>query len=121
MKNKLNKKGFTLVELLAVIVVLAIISVIAFTSISGVISNARKNAWASNLKMLEKSIKQRKALNELDGSTYTCDNASACTALYGGSAEDYNQFKVTASGYEISASATAGQFKGEAKTATGSF
>ena len=34
MKNRLNKKGFTLVELLAVVVILLAISVIAITSIS---------------------------------------------------------------------------------------
>ena len=37
------KKGFTLVEVLAVLVVLAIFSVITFPIVSNVISNSRKN------------------------------------------------------------------------------
>ena len=41
---KMNKKGFTLVELLAVIVILAIIALIATPIILGVIDNARKNS-----------------------------------------------------------------------------
>ena len=39
-----NKKGFTLVELLAVIVVLAIILLIASNNVFGQINKARKNA-----------------------------------------------------------------------------
>ena len=39
-----NKKGFTLVELLAVIVVLAIIIVIATISVNKQIKKSRKNA-----------------------------------------------------------------------------
>lgn len=41
MKNKLNKKGFTLVELLAVVVILLAISVIAITSISAAIERQK--------------------------------------------------------------------------------
>ena len=40
MKNILKKQGFTLVELLAVIVILAIILLIAVPSIMGVVNNA---------------------------------------------------------------------------------
>ncbi len=43
MKN--NKKGFTLVELLAVIVVLAIIMVIAIPSVMDSMNKARKNSF----------------------------------------------------------------------------
>lgn len=39
----MNKKGFTLTELLAVIVILAIITIVAAASISGVMGNAKKN------------------------------------------------------------------------------
>lgn len=41
---KFNKKGFTLVELLAVIVVLGIIALIGFTSVGGIISDSKKSA-----------------------------------------------------------------------------
>lgn len=45
---KLNKKGFTLVELLAVIVILAIIMLIATPSILNIIGEARKGAARSS-------------------------------------------------------------------------
>ena len=38
-----NNKGFTLVELLAVIVVLALLMVVATSSIGGALNNAKKN------------------------------------------------------------------------------
>ena len=57
---KRNTKGFTLVELLAVIVILAIIALIATPIILGVIEDARKGAARSSAlgyaDALEKSI-----------------------------------------------------------------
>jgi type IV pilus assembly protein PilA len=50
------KKGFTLVELLAVIVILAVILAIAIPGISSVISNASKSAFESDAKMVIKGI-----------------------------------------------------------------
>jgi len=38
-----NEKGFTLVELLAVIVILALIALIAYPNVAKIISNAKKN------------------------------------------------------------------------------
>lgn len=45
-----NKKGFTLVELLAVIVVLAIVMGIAAVAITNVLDDTRKNAFVSSAK-----------------------------------------------------------------------
>lgn len=45
-----NKKGFTLVELLAVIVVLGIVMGIAAVAITNVLDSTRKNAFVSNAK-----------------------------------------------------------------------
>ena len=45
MRKMKNKNGFTLVELLAVIVVLAIIMIIAIPSVLDVMSNARKTSF----------------------------------------------------------------------------
>lgn len=53
----MNKKGFTLVELLAVIVILAIILAIAVPTISGLINNSRQQAYQSSEKMLAKAAK----------------------------------------------------------------
>ena len=50
MKNLKNKKGFTLVELLAVIVVLAIVMGLAVVGITSVLENTRKSAFAADAK-----------------------------------------------------------------------
>ncbi|MDD2490335.1 MAG: prepilin-type N-terminal cleavage/methylation domain-containing protein, partial [Bacilli bacterium] len=52
----MKKKAFTLVELLAVIVILAIILAIAIPSISGIINNATKEAFLSDAKMVLKAV-----------------------------------------------------------------
>ena len=48
----MKKNGFTLVELLAVIVILAIILVIAVPKITDTIDNARKGSLESSVKMV---------------------------------------------------------------------
>jgi len=49
-----NEKGLTLVELLAVIVILAIVGTIAFVSIGKIIENSKKDAFASDaLRMID--------------------------------------------------------------------
>ena len=63
--KKINKKGFTLIELLAVIVILAVIMVIAVPQILDVISNSKKSAWDSNVKLIDEAI----TLNTSLGST----------------------------------------------------
>lgn len=53
MKNKIN--GFTLVELLAVIVILAIILLVAVPNVLGVIEEAREEAFIASAKMIIKT------------------------------------------------------------------
>src|SRR5690554_8074555 len=50
------KKGFTLVELLAVKVILAIVLAITIPTITGIIANAKKNAFASDANMILKGV-----------------------------------------------------------------
>jgi type IV pilus assembly protein PilA len=52
----MKNKGFTLVELLAVIVILAVILAIAIPSISNIMNTSTKNAFESDAKMLLKQI-----------------------------------------------------------------
>ncbi len=60
--KKLNKKGFTLVELLAVIVILALLMVVATSSIGGAMSNAKKNALKTEAqKMLTSAYQDMKS------------------------------------------------------------
>jgi len=54
-----NKKGFTLVELLAVIVILAIILAIAIPGISGIINSAKKGSFESDAKMIVTGIEYK--------------------------------------------------------------
>jgi prepilin-type N-terminal cleavage/methylation domain-containing protein len=60
----MKKNAFTLIELLAVIVVLTIILAIAVPSIIGVIKNSSKAAFQSDAKMLLKAIDYKKLENE---------------------------------------------------------
>ena len=55
--KKLNKKGFTLVELLAVIVVLAVIMVIATQTITGVIEKNTAKALLSSVDIAAKTAR----------------------------------------------------------------
>jgi len=66
LKNmKKDQRGLTLVELLAVVVILAIVAAIAFVLIGNVIDNSRKDAHISNAKQLISSAK----LYEANGGT----------------------------------------------------
>ena len=55
--QKRNKKGFTLVELVIVVAVLAIIAGIAIPTVHNVIDNANKAADTSNAQAIEMAIK----------------------------------------------------------------
>ena len=67
----MKKNGFTLVELLAVIVILAIILVIAVPKISDTIDNAKKGSMASSVKMIAAAAEREKMVQETLGSTFT--------------------------------------------------
>jgi prepilin-type N-terminal cleavage/methylation domain-containing protein len=78
----MKKKGFTLVELLAVIVILAIILAIAVPGISGLIDSARKNAFQDDVKMLIKAIDYKKLeSNNFDAASVTEDNLNSTLGL----------------------------------------
>jgi len=62
-----NKKGFTLVELLAVIVILAIILVIAVPKITKTIDETRNGAFISSAKLIAASAEKKNLENETLG------------------------------------------------------
>ena len=74
MKNKV--KGFTLVELLAVIVILAIILVIAVPKITDTIKNSKKASFESSAKTIAAQAEKKKMENEIldNTSPINCNN-----------------------------------------------
>ena len=52
------KKGFTLVELLVVIVILGLISLVVYPAVIGIISDMRNSAYESQTKIIVKAAKE---------------------------------------------------------------
>jgi len=75
---KKKEKGFTLVELLAVIVILAIILVIAVPKVMNIISDAKKGTLESTAKMIASQAEKQKVQNAILGKTeeITCDSVT---------------------------------------------
>ena len=74
----MKKNGFTLVELLAVIVILAIILVIAVPKITDTIDNARRGSYESSIKMVAAQAETQKTVADtLEGVTFDSGTAEA--------------------------------------------
>src|SRR5690625_2472633 len=67
MKRLKNERGLTLVELLAVIVILAIIGTIAFVMIGNIIENSKKDAHIANAQQLIAAAKLYDADQGIEG------------------------------------------------------
>lgn len=79
---KLTTLGFTLVELLAVIVILAIILAIAVPSISGMISGSTRGAFESDAKMVLKQLEYKKLEDDtFDETTITESNIKSLLGI----------------------------------------
>ena len=72
----MNKKGFTLVELLAVIVILAVILVIAVPKITDTIKNSKIASFESSAKTIAAQAEKKKMENEILDNTnpINCNN-----------------------------------------------
>ena len=71
-----NKKGFTLVELLAVIVILALIMSIAIISIGGVLNSARQSTFKETAVSIINGVRQQIIVaNELKAGDYVFTKA----------------------------------------------
>ena len=77
----MNKKGFTLVELLAVIVVLAIIILVAMPAVMSAMDKARKNSLTNEANEIAK-IAQTAYADEAMNSSVTGGNAYCYTLGY---------------------------------------
>ena len=86
------RRGFTLVELLAVIVILAVILVIAVPSIMSTITESRKGALASSAKLIASSVETAYISNQTLGiekdiecrdiSNYTDEDYAICSIKF---------------------------------------
>ena len=102
LKNKI-KNGFTLVELLAVIVILAIILVIAVPKVMSVIEDAKKKGLESSAQMIASQAEKAKVRNAMLGKTesITCKDITNINDVDYASCEitfDDNIAKVTITG-----------------------
>ena len=82
-----NKKGFTLVELLATIVILAILITTAVTVVLPIIERARKNAFITEAKEYMKAARSASVDNALENehdteATTSCFEISELTGEY---------------------------------------
>lgn len=76
--KKLNKKGFTLVELLAVIVILALLMVVATSTIGNTLTSSKFKALGTEAqKLYRKTVEDLTAINMGLGSTYTYGTESS--------------------------------------------
>ena len=83
--KKLNKKGFTLVELLAVIVVLALLMVVAASSIGSALDNSKKKALLTETQKLVTNISAEAQSLKLMGEVKKAD----IEKVYNGKDADY--------------------------------
>jgi len=74
-----NKKGFTLIELIAVIVILSLIALIVFPAVNSVIKDSKEKAYKEQISSIIKAAKQFSYENaevlpaEVDGATYNLE------------------------------------------------
>jgi prepilin-type N-terminal cleavage/methylation domain len=86
--NRLNKKGFTLVELLAILVILSIITLIAYPIIGNVINNSKSKLQKEQYNRIKSAAKNWATSNSIDETTGACIKISDLKS--GGYLEDAN-------------------------------
>ena len=78
---KMNKKGFTLVELLAVIVILAVVMLIAVTAVGPLMIRARKSALGTEGIGLVDQAKAAYQAEQLNSNSAIKSNSTVCFDL----------------------------------------
>lgn len=76
-KKKLNKKGFTLIELVVVIAILGILALVAIPRFTGMRANANESAVVSNLRNIQTATEVLAAQKNVDITTIDADSIEA--------------------------------------------
>lgn len=69
MKRKLNKKGFTLIELIVVIAIVAVLAVVGIPAIAGQVNKANKATAESNANLIARQAQAMITEDEVNGGT----------------------------------------------------
>ncbi len=77
----MNKKGFTLVELLAVIAILAILVIIALPNVIKLYNNAKKNTFLTEARTIYKEAKNKYIYENMNGNKLNYISSNTKTAL----------------------------------------
>lgn len=102
--KKNNKKGFTLVELVIVVAVMAILVAVAIPTVASITSKAQSSVDQTNCRTIESIIKLEAAEKSNDSNTYTitaADAAAACTKAKLGIEKD-NYYYIVSNGSVVS-------------------
>ncbi len=118
-----KRNGFTLVELLAVIVILAIILVIAVPQIMDVIEDARQGAFESSVKMVASAVENQYTLAETLSKEFPSTGDCTTADWTGLTGSDYGECKYTVNNkgeaYVTLKGATSGKFTAFAENGCG--
>lgn len=120
MKKIMNKKGFTLVELLAVIVILAVIILVAMNAVIPQMQKARKNAFITEAEQYLNAAKTYYTGEAIKGAVGdTCINITELTDSYiekAGGDEYKGKVTFTAAGDDFTIWISNGEFSITEKT-----
>ena len=117
-----NKNGFTLVELLAIIVILAVIMVIAVPQILDVVNGSKNSAWKDNVKLFESAIETNSQIFDPETGVAKASVPALCTtpatvSTLAESSDTTVSCEVDGSDYEFTLTGS-GQFDGKTATIT---
>lgn len=76
--RKLDNKGFTLVEVIAVVVILSVLSLLIVPSISGLLNRSKENSYNDLINSIKLSCEQYINDNRYNISIGSCNNNGIC-------------------------------------------